>query len=104
MDKGNLSATEQLMLKMQRDTLKRNNISSREDFDILKSLQSSTANQVTALQSQFNQTKQLYDVYDSIAKTYYDISKGDYISRLVKEKEREEEKSMDAKKHKSRGR
>ena len=104
MDKGNLSATEQLMLKMQGDTLKRNNISSREDYDRLKALQKSTENQVAALRAQFNQTKLLYEVYDGIAQTYYNISKGDYISRLVKEKKRKEEKSMEAKKHKSRGR
>lgn len=104
MDKGNLSATEQLMLKMHGDTVKRNNISNREDYDRLKALQSSTTNQVTALRVQFNQTKQLYDVYDDITQIYYDISKGDYISRLVKEKKREEEKSMESKKHKSRRR
>lgn len=44
----------------------------------------------------------MYDVYSDIAKTYYDISKGDYISNLISEKKREEEKRM--KQHKLHGR
>ena len=28
----------------------------------------------------------MYDVYMDIAKTYYDISKGDYISKLIEDK------------------
>ena len=45
---------------------------------------------IAALKNSFENCKQMYDVYTDIAKTYYDISKGDYISNLIEEKKREE--------------
>jgi len=36
--------------------------------------------------------KRLYALYSDIAKTYYDISKGDYISRLVDEERNKRER------------
>lgn len=43
-----------------------------------------------------------YMVYSDITKTYYEISQGDYISRLVKEKQQEEERAKVAAKRGSR--
>lgn len=58
--------------------------------------------ELAVLKSNFENCKRMYDVYSDIAKTYYDISKGDYISSLISEKKREEEKRM--KQHKLHGR
>ena len=58
--------------------------------------------ELAVLKRNFENCKRLYDIYSDIAKTYYDISKGDYISNLISEKKREEEKRM--KQHKLHGR
>lgn len=46
--------------------------------------------------------KQMYDTYASIADTYKKISEGDYISNLIAEKKREDERIQSMKKKKSR--
>ncbi|GAB5083203.1 hypothetical protein Osc1_23810 [Hominimerdicola sp. 21CYCFAH17_S] len=43
---------------------------------------------IAALKTDFENCKQLYVVYADIAKTYNEISKGDYISRLAEEERR----------------
>ena len=45
-----------------------------------------------ALKNSFENCKQMCEVYANIAKTYYEISKGDYISNLIAEKKWEEER------------
>ena len=90
-DKPDLSVSEQLRLKICRQTLESNNISDRADYDRLKAVQQETEKKISALKNSFENCKQIYDVYSDIAKTYYDISKGDYISRLI-EQEKEKEK------------
>ncbi len=101
-DKKNLSPSEQLQLKICRQTLINNNINSRSDCDRLKAFHQETSEKIAVLKSNFENCKRLYDIYSDIAKTYYDISKGDYISNLISEKKREEEKHM--KHYKSHGR
>ncbi len=91
--KDNLSVSEQLQLNICRQTLTINNINSRSDCDRLKALHQETDKKITALKSNFENCKQLYDIYSDIAKTYYDISKGDYISRLVDEERKKRERS-----------
>jgi len=82
-DKENLSPSEQLQLKICSQTLTNNNIKSRSDCDRLKAFHRETSEKIAVLKSNFENCKRLYDIYSDIAKTYYDISKGDYISRLV---------------------
>jgi len=93
-DKENLSPSEQLQLKICSQTLTNNNIKSRSDCDRLKAFHRETSEKIAVLKSNFENCKLMYDVYSDIAKTYYDISKGDYISSLISEKKREEEKRM----------
>ena len=46
--------------------------------------------------------RRLYEVYSDIAHTYYDISSGDYISRLVaEEQQKREREAQQNKKNKS---
>lgn len=91
--KDNLSVSEQLQLNICRQTLLNNNISDRSDFERLKTVQQETDKKIAALKSNFENCKQLYDIYSDIAKTYYDISKGDYISRLVDEERKKRKRS-----------
>ena len=84
LNKSELSDTEQLSLKICRQTLQNNSISDRSDFERLKAIQQETDKKIAALRSSFENCKQMYDVYMDIAKTYYDISKGDYVSKLIK--------------------
>lgn len=43
------------------------------------------------IKSAFRDCQQLYKVYSDIAKTYYEISQGDYISRLVEEERKRQD-------------
>ena len=36
----------------------------------------------------------MYDIYMDIAKNYYDISKGDYVSKLIKEQKKQTIKNI----------
>lgn len=94
-DKEGLSPSEQLQLKICGQTLTNNNINSRSDCDRLKVFHRETSEKIAVLKSNFENCKRLYDIYSDIAETYYDISKGDYISRLVDEErnKREHKKS-----------
>lgn len=56
---------------------------------------------MTALKENFKSCQQLYEVYSDIAKTYYDISKGDYVSKLVEEERRKKEQEAQRKKNKA---
>ena len=93
-DKENLSSSEQLQFKICGQTLTNNNIKSRSDCDRLKAFHQETSEKIAVLKSNFENCKLMYDVYSDIAETYYDISKGDFISSLISEKKREEEKRM----------
>ena len=84
-DKSTLSGSEQLKLNISRQVMKNNNICDCSDYEQLKAVQRETDKKITALKDNFKDCKHLYEVYADIAKTYYDISKGDYISRLIEE-------------------
>lgn len=97
-DKAALSPSEQLKLNICRQAMENNNIHSREDYDRLNLLQKETGKKIAVLKNSFENCKQLYEIYADIAKTYYDISKGDYISKLVEEEQRKRKKERDKKK------
>jgi len=82
-DKSELSDTEQLSLKICRQTLLNNNIFNRSDFERLKSIQQETDKKIAALKKTFEGCEEMYEVYKDIADTYYSIAKGNYISKLV---------------------
>lgn len=90
------------MLAMERETLDRNNIRSREDYVRFSEQCHAARNQVSVLKAQYEQAKHYYEVYTDIAETYRSISEGDYISRLVKEKQQEEQHRKNAAKKGSR--
>ena len=96
LDKPGRTPAEELRLKMHKTVLESNNIVNRSDYEYLKSVITDTQKKAAPLKKNFERCSQLYELYSEIAKTYYEISKGDYISRLVEE----QRKTVDADKHK----
>ena len=86
LDKAERTPAEELRLKMHKTVLTSNNIVSRSDFEYLKSVVADTQKKAAPLKENFEKCSKLCELYSEIAKTYYEISKGDYISRLIKEK------------------
>lgn len=86
-EKSYLSNTEQLSLKICRQTLQSNNISDRSDYDRLKDIRHQTDEKIAVLKKTFEDCKRMYEVYKDIANTYYSIVRGDYISSLIEDKQ-----------------
>ncbi len=81
--KSKLSTAERLQFDICKQTLINNNITSQAELDRLKVLKSETSKKITALEKSFKDCRKIYEIYTDIADTYYEISKGDYISKLV---------------------
>ena len=93
MDKAELTPSDELRLKMYRPVLESNSIVSSSNYDYLKNVVSETALKSATLKGKFERRRQLCELYSEIAKTYYDISRGDYISRLVEEERQNRERN-----------
>ena len=89
--KGKLSEAEQLQLTICRQVIEQNNIHSKADIDQLSNQTYSLQSKINALKGTLEKTRQRYDVYCDISKTYGEISKGDYISNLVEEERKRQE-------------
>ena len=101
-DKPKLTLSEKLKLNICRQTINGSTIQSRADLESIKSVKQETDKKIEALKYSFENCKQLYEVYADIAHTYYDISSGDYILRLVaEEQQKRERKAQQNKKNKS---
>ena len=96
-DKGSLSPSENLKLNICRQSMINNNINGHEDFEHLNALQKETDKKIATLKNSFENCKQLYEVYADIAKTYNEISKGNYVSKLVEEERKKRVKSIECK-------
>ena len=96
LDKAERTPAEELRLKMYKPILEHNNITSHSDYEYLKSVVADTQKKTAPLKENFEKCRQLYELYSEIAKTYYEISRGDYIARLVEE----QRKTVDAEKQK----
>ena len=91
MNKSERTPTEELRIKMYKPVLESKNIVSRSDLEYLRSVVADTEQKDAPLKENFEKCSRLYELYSEIAKTYYEISRGDYISRLVEEKRRTNE-------------
>ena len=89
--KDKLSDAEQLQISICRQAIEQNNIHSKADYDLLKNQTYSLQAKINALKDTLEKTRQRYDVYCDIAKTYDEISKNDYISNLVEEERQRQE-------------
>ncbi len=101
-DKPSLTLSEKLKLNICRQAIHGSNIKSRSDLERIKAVARETDKKIATLKNSFENCKQLYEVYADIDHTYYDISKGDYIARLVaEEQQRREREEQQNKKNKS---
>lgn len=93
MDKAARTPAEELRLKMYKPVLDSNNIVTRLDYKYLKSVITDTEQKAAPLKENFEKCSRFYELYSDIAKTYYDLSRGDYISRLVEEEHQSRERN-----------
>ncbi len=85
LDKAERIPADELRLKMHKTVLESNNIVNRSDYEYLKSVVADMQKKAAPLKENFERCSKLCELYSEIAKTYYEISKGDYIARLVEE-------------------
>ncbi len=97
-DKPQISISERLKLNICKQALQNNNIQTHSDYDRLKVLQQETDKKIAALKNSFENCYRLYNTYSDIEKTYYEISKGDYVSNLVAEEQKKRERDEQQKK------
>jgi hypothetical protein len=80
-----LTDMEQLRLTVSKQSMLNNGISEKSDLDHLEAKLQEIEKQIASLKEQHRKCQQKYTVYADIAKTYREISQGDYISKLVEE-------------------
>ena len=93
------SASEQLKMTVCRQAMDSNDIHTLADIDRLREKTENLNQKTSALKENLEGCKKKYDVYMDIYTTCNEISKGDYLSRLVEEEKKHREKN---KKKKSR--
>lgn len=90
--KTELSETEKLRKTVCKQAMESNNILNAADFKKLQSRAKSLGKKVADMKDSLEKCRQRFEVYQDIRETYYNISKGDYISNLVEEeRERQEQ-------------
>lgn len=80
-----LTDMEQLRLTVSRQSMLNNGISEKSDLDHLEAKLQEIEKQIASLKEQHRKCQQKYTIYADIAKTYREISQGDYISKLTEE-------------------
>ncbi len=105
LQKPELSALEQLKLNIYKTTADNAKVTDESKIEFVRGLKTQYDEKISALTAQFDEVNKKISCYANIAKTYYDISKGDYISRVVEQERQwlEQEKEKNAPK-KGRGR
>ncbi len=98
--KGKLSPSEELKASVFKSTLHENGVYSSADVDELRNDTESMGKRIAALKDKLENCRQRYDVYSDIAKTYGEISKGDYIGKLVEEEKQRREQATKKNKRK----
>lgn len=94
MDKTSLTAEEQLRTEMYRETLVQQNIESQSDYDYLKGVIAETEQKAVPIREHYNKCAELLREYSDVAATYNEISQGDYISKLIEQKRKQDELQM----------
>ncbi len=78
-----LSLSEKMRLQMIRQTLSRHGISDKSDIDRLAAEARELNEKISALKTEIEDCHTLQKSFQEIKDTYNDISKGDYISKLI---------------------
>lgn len=90
-DRADLNDMERLRLTVSWQSVMNNGISDRADLDRLRVKLQGTVQQITSLKDQLRKYQQTHMVYSDIAKTYREISQGDYISKIISEERKRQE-------------
>ena len=83
--KDELSSAEQVQIKMCQISMEHNQITTTEDLSYLKSVVMEKGNKIAALKEDFKSSRQLFDVYSDIDKTYSQITEQNYFASILKE-------------------
>ena len=75
---------------MYRETLTRNNIQSKADFEFLKGVIAETEQKAAPIREHYKKCTDLFREYSEIADTYREISQGDYISKLIEQQRKQD--------------
>ena len=78
-----LSLSEKMRLQIIKQTLSRHGIQNKSDIDRLVAENRGLSEKISALKSELEGCQNLKKAYQEIKDTYNDISKGDYISKLI---------------------
>ena len=91
-----LSLSEKMRLQIIRQTLSRHGINDKSDVDRLAAEAHELNEKITALKTEIEDCHTLQKAFQEIKDTYNDISKGDYISKLIeKNRQKAEETSQE---------
>ena len=88
---GELSDTEKLRRTVCKQAMERNDILNPADADTLRRNVESLVKRIGGMKESLEKCRQQYEVYCDIRDTYYEISKGDYLSNLVEEERKRRE-------------
>lgn len=97
-EESELSAAEKMQLQIYAQTVERCKIQSRTDIESVREAFKNISEQSRALNVALEKCRERYSTYSDIAKTYREISSGDYISRLVEEERKRRENEQMGKK------
>ena len=103
-DRNNLSAEENNRLEICKSSMQANNINSPDDITFWRDQNDKLLSKIAELKNSVYEKKNRLVRYSDIRDTYKEISKGDYISKLVEEEKlrREKEKNKDIQKPKKK--
>ena len=90
-DKCELSEIEKMELIVCKRAMADNGICTLADFDQLKEQVGILDRKIATMKDSLDKCRQQYDVFRDIRDTYYNISKGDYVSDLVEEERQRQE-------------
>lgn len=96
--KKELTPAEQVKLKIYTQTVQRVHVTNESDINSIRNLVKSNEEKIKLLTVDFRRVENQLNTYRNIINTYNEISKGDYISKLVEEEqnrcERESRRSL----------
>ena len=103
-DRNDLSAEENNRLEICKSSMQTNNINSLDDITFWRDQNDKLLSEIAELKNSVYEKKNRLVRYSDIRDTYKEISKGDYISKLVEEEKlrREKEKNKDIQKPKKK--
>lgn len=95
--KKELTPAEQVKLRIFTQTVQRVHVADETDIDNIHNLKNSIDCKIEMLTADFRRLEMQYKTYSDIVRTYYKISKGDFISNLVEAELKRQKREADHK-------